>query len=52
MIKVKNADSILVVGAGFVGVEVMGTIADAYPDKKLGLISSSETILPGYNMKS
>ncbi len=51
-IKVKEADSILIVGAGIVGVEAMGSIVDAYPEKKLGLISSKDSILPGYNTES
>lgn len=30
----------------------MGSISDAYPEKRLGLVSSGDSILPGFSSKS
>ncbi|GAM86216.1 hypothetical protein ANO11243_042280 [Dothideomycetidae sp. 11243] len=44
--RIKKADSIVIVGAGPVGVETAGEIAQAYPRKTVTLISSHEQVLP------
>jgi NADH dehydrogenase FAD-containing subunit len=50
--KVKNASSILCVGAGVVGIEMMGELVHAYPEKKLGICLRGNRILPVYSHKA
>jgi len=45
--RIAKADSIIIVGAGPVGVETAGDIAQAYPKKSVTLVSSHERVLPG-----
>lgn len=49
---VKNADRILVVGGGSVGVEMAGELANDYPNKKITLISSTENLLPSMSARA
>lgn len=44
--RIANASSIVIIGAGPVGVETAGEIAQAYPNKKTTLISSHDRVLP------
>ncbi|KAJ1761347.1 hypothetical protein IW139_003766 [Coemansia sp. RSA 353] len=41
-----NADSVLVVGGGAVGVEVAGFVAEKYPGKRVTLVHSRARLLP------
>ncbi|MDO4259510.1 MAG: FAD-dependent oxidoreductase [Actinomycetaceae bacterium] len=41
-----EAKSILLVGAGTVGIEFAGELANAYPDLEITLVEKSDTILP------
>jgi NADH dehydrogenase FAD-containing subunit len=41
------ADRVMLLGAGAVGLELAGEIANAWPDKKLVLVDVAEEILPG-----
>ncbi|PIA15370.1 FAD/NAD(P)-binding domain-containing protein [Coemansia reversa NRRL 1564] len=43
---VKNAESVLVIGGGAVGVETAGEIASEYPKKKVTLVHSGARLLP------
>ncbi|KAK4052464.1 hypothetical protein OIV83_002266 [Microbotryomycetes sp. JL201] len=45
---VKESSSILVVGAGPVGIEFAGEVAAQYPDKQVTLVSGSDTLLPDF----
>ncbi|KAJ2815472.1 hypothetical protein IWW50_006817, partial [Coemansia erecta] len=42
----ENADSVLVVGGGPVGVEVAGYVAEKYPGKRITLVHSRARLLP------
>ncbi|KAJ2894133.1 hypothetical protein GGI21_002204 [Coemansia aciculifera] len=42
----ENADSVLVIGGGAVGVEVTGFVAAAFPQKKVTLVHSGKRLLP------
>jgi NADH dehydrogenase FAD-containing subunit len=44
--RVAKADDIIIVGAGPVGVETAGEIAQAYPKKKVTLVASHDRVLP------
>jgi NADH dehydrogenase FAD-containing subunit len=48
----KNADSVLVIGGGVVGVELAGEIASAFPDKKVTLSHSGSALLDGFKQKA
>eukprot|EP00347_Sterkiella_histriomuscorum_P014384 403361073 len=50
--KIRNAKSILVAGAGVVGVELLGEIVHAFPDKKLGLCLRGNRLLPALPQKA
>mmetsp|Transcript_13343 Transcript_13343/g.21884 ORF Transcript_13343/g.21884 Transcript_13343/m.21884 type:complete len:365 (+) Transcript_13343:150-1244(+) len=43
---VKDASNILIVGGGVTGVETAAEIIHAYPDKKLTIITSTDTLIP------
>ena len=43
----KDSKNIVIVGAGFVGVELLGEIASKYGDKKITLIDCNDSILMG-----
>ncbi|KAK4056997.1 hypothetical protein OIO90_001897 [Microbotryomycetes sp. JL221] len=45
---IKNSNSILVVGAGPVGIEFAGEVAAQYPDKQVTLVSSSNRLMPAF----
>ncbi|KAI9505296.1 hypothetical protein GGI25_003625 [Coemansia spiralis] len=42
----ENARSVLVIGGGPAGVEIAGSVADTYPDKKVTLVHSGSRLLP------
>jgi NADH dehydrogenase FAD-containing subunit len=46
--KVRQANTIAIVGAGPVGTELAGEIACAYPDKDIHLITAEESLFPMY----
>ena len=46
--KVKQARSILVVGAGVVGIELLGELVHTHPEKKLGICLRGNRMLPLY----
>jgi NADH dehydrogenase FAD-containing subunit len=46
-VDVEHAKSILVVGAGVVGVELVGEIASSYPNKEVTLMTNKDVILHG-----
>jgi len=46
--KLKEEEPIVVVGAGFTGIEIVGELASKYLDHKIMLINSSEEVLPTY----
>ncbi|OKL64614.1 hypothetical protein UA08_00568 [Talaromyces atroroseus] len=43
---IKSAKSIIIGGAGAVGVEFAGEITDAYPDTKVTLVTNTDSVLP------
>ncbi|KAJ2845605.1 hypothetical protein IWW36_004714 [Coemansia brasiliensis] len=43
---IKQADSVLVIGGGAVGVEIAGEVADAFPGKQVTLVHSGSRLLP------
>ena len=47
----KTAKTMLIIGAGTVGTELVGEIAYAQPDKKVSLVSSDATLFPGNPVK-
>ncbi len=47
-----SAKSVLVIGGGVVGVELAGEIASAFPDKKITLAHSSDTLLDNLKPKA
>jgi len=49
--QIKDAGSIVIVGAGAVGTELAGEIAHAYPKKSLTLISADARLFPGFPAK-
>jgi NADH dehydrogenase FAD-containing subunit len=53
--KVNNAKSILIAGAGVVGVELAGEFAakfGAYKEKKIGICMRGDRLLPGHPAKA
>jgi NADH dehydrogenase FAD-containing subunit len=49
--RVAQANSILLIGAGPVGIELAGEIASLYPGKPVTLIDPGERLLPAFNPK-
>ena len=49
--RVAQAKSILLIGAGPVGIELAGEIANLYPGKTVTLIDPGERLLPAFNPK-
>ncbi|MEM1233000.1 MAG: FAD-dependent oxidoreductase [Pseudomonadota bacterium] len=49
--QIAAAGRIVIVGAGAVGTELAGEIANAHPDKTLTLVSSDATLFPGFPVK-
>ena len=49
--KIKEAKRVLIIGGGAVGCEVAGEIKFTYPEKKVQLIDSNETLLARPNLK-
>ena len=47
--KLANAQTVIVVGAGPVGVELAGEILTVYPDKTVTFVDMAPTILPGFD---
>lgn len=47
----KRASSVAIIGAGAVGTELAGEIADAMPDKTVSLIASETALFPGFPQK-
>ncbi|MDB5429990.1 MAG: hypothetical protein JWP35_1106 [Caulobacter sp.] len=45
----RAANSVAIVGGGAVGVELAGEIVAAYPGKRVTLLASSPSLLPGYS---
>ena len=48
---VKNAETIVIVGGGPVGIELLGEIATIFPNKKITLIHGGDKILPADGIK-
>lgn len=46
-----DASSVAIIGAGAVGTELAGEIASAMPGKSISLISSDDTLFPGFPQK-
>ncbi|MEM8730073.1 MAG: FAD-dependent oxidoreductase [Pseudomonadota bacterium] len=46
-----NASSVAIIGAGAVGTELAGEIASAMPEKTVSLISSDDSLFPGFPQK-
>lgn len=49
--QIKDAGTIVIVGAGAVGIELSGEIAHRYPSKTLSLVSAEDALLPGFPSK-
>ena len=47
--KLAMSKSVIIVGAGPVGVELAGEILTVYPDKKVTFVDMATTILPGFD---
>ena len=47
--KLRAANTVIIVGAGPVGVELAGEILTVYPDKALTFVDMAPTILPGFD---
>ena len=47
--KLGAANSVIIVGAGAVGVELAGEILTAYPGKRVTFVDMASTILPGFD---
>ena len=47
--KLRSANTVIVVGAGPVGVELAGEILTVYPDKTVTFVDMAPTILPGFD---
>jgi NADH dehydrogenase FAD-containing subunit len=43
-----KAESVLIVGAGPVGLELAGEIREVWPDKRITMLARGEELLPGY----
>ncbi|MCG7530295.1 FAD-dependent oxidoreductase [Psychrobium sp. MM17-31] len=50
--KLQQANSILIIGGGIVGVELAGEIADSMPNKKVTLAHNSDALLDGFKPKA
>lgn len=50
-LRLRNAKTIAIVGAGAVGTELAGEIKHAMPDKDVTLISADQTLFPGFPPK-
>ena len=50
--RLKQAEKVMVIGGGIVGVELAGEIAHAHPNKKVVLAHNSDTLLPGFKEKA
>ncbi|MEK6926779.1 MAG: FAD-dependent oxidoreductase [Nanoarchaeota archaeon] len=48
----EKAESVLIIGGGLVGIELASEISEAYPGKKITLISASEKLIPRNNLAS
>jgi NADH dehydrogenase FAD-containing subunit len=46
--QLEQADSVLILGAGPVGLELSGEIREVWPDKHVTLVDRSTEVLPGY----
>jgi len=46
-----DASTIAIIGAGAVGTELAGEIASAMPEKSVSLVSSDDTLFPGFPQK-
>lgn len=46
---VKQAQSILIVGGGAIGVQMATDIKEIYPDKQVTLVQSREHVMPVYD---
>jgi NADH dehydrogenase FAD-containing subunit len=44
--KIKDAKSVLCVGAGSTGIEMAGYLKDSFPDKKVGICQRGNILLP------
>lgn len=49
--KLKNANRILIVGGGPIGVELAGEITEDYPDKSVTVVESNDSLLKGTSRK-
>ncbi|WP_406737012.1 FAD-dependent oxidoreductase [Thioclava sp. GXIMD4215] len=49
--QVQNAQKIVIVGAGPVGVELAAEIKHAHPDKRISILASSDSVVPGISAK-
>ncbi|PMH31218.1 hypothetical protein BCU71_13965 [Vibrio lentus] len=49
---IQNAENILIIGGGVVGVELAGEITHAFPSKKLVLAHRGEALLDGFKSKT
>jgi|TARA_B110001469_G_scaffold118141_1_gene124646 NADPH-dependent 2,4-dienoyl-CoA reductase/sulfur reductase-like enzyme len=47
--KLERAKTVIIVGAGPVGVELAGEILTVYPDKRVTFVDMATTILPGFD---
>lgn len=47
--RLERAKTVIIVGAGPVGVELAGEILTAYPDKRVTFVDMATTILPGFD---
>ncbi|KAA8496019.1 Apoptosis-inducing factor-like B [Porphyridium purpureum] len=44
--RIESASHVVIVGAGFVGVELTAEIAHAFPEKRISLVASDDRVLP------
>ncbi|MEM8572637.1 MAG: FAD-dependent oxidoreductase [Pseudomonadota bacterium] len=49
--KIRDASSIVIVGAGAVGIELAGEIAHRFPEKSVSLVSADAKLFPGFPAK-
>jgi len=47
--KLKSSGKVIVIGAGAVGIELVGEILTVYPDKHVIVVDFANTILPGFD---
>ena len=47
--KLERAKTVIIFGAGPVGVELAGEILTVYPDKRVTFVDMATTILPGFD---